>query len=210
MARGLVTRISHVDLDGGIRGGRYVYGLSDRGVNHAFDGSFDTPSTKTLDEHSRRTLPHELAITDFHIAMRRHFGTSLYWRQAKLDYSVRPDALVVLDRGDSEVPFFLEMERAKFGNYRDGEPQIVRKLRKYREHFDSADCERDWGFRQFRVIVVVPTERRKATILEKLRPIAHRMFWVATEDQAFRNPDGPIFSTPKDFETTSYAFASVL
>jgi hypothetical protein len=210
LGRGLVTRLSHVDPDGDIRRGKYVYGLSDRGVSYAFENSFDTPSTKSLDEHSRRTLPHELAISDFHIAMRRHFGHRLYWRQTGLDSGVRPDALIVLDRGDSELPFFLEMERAKFGNYRDGEPQIVRKLMKYLKHYDSKECERDWGFRQFRVLVIVPNERRKLTLLAKLKPAAHRMFWVATEEDAFRRTAGEIFATPKDFEASSYSFSSVL
>src|SRR5580698_9873702 len=53
------------------RGGiAYVYGLSDKGVKHALQNGYSTPATKTLDEHSVRTLDHELEITSFHVALR--------------------------------------------------------------------------------------------------------------------------------------------
>jgi len=96
---------------------------------------------------------------------------------------------------DKAFCYFLEIERSKFGNYRNGEPQIIRKLRKYYEYFDSTDCEREWGFRQFRVIVVQRTEPRHEGLLNGG---SHRMFWLTTEASYRADIGGAIFKTPKD------------
>jgi hypothetical protein len=94
---------------------------------------------RTLDEHSTRTLDHELEITSFHVALHRlcsALGLRYQWRQKDLKHTVHPDAIFyVADPQTSGKAFcyFLEIERAKLGNYRNGEPQILRKLRKYYE-----------------------------------------------------------------------------
>src|ERR1017187_5390825 len=68
---GFLDRAPHFN-SGNERGGAgYVYGLSAKGVDHALRNGYFTPATKTLDEHSIRTLDHELEITSFHIALHR-------------------------------------------------------------------------------------------------------------------------------------------
>jgi hypothetical protein len=145
----------------------YVYGLSAKGVNHALQNGYSTLATKTLDEHSLRTLDHELEITSFHIALHRLCaaqGLRYAWRQTDLKHTVHPDA--VFNVADPAHPtkafcYFLEIERSKLGNYRNGEPQIFRKLQKFYGYFNSTGCEKEWGFRQYRVIVVQRTDARR-------------------------------------------------
>src|SRR6185369_13370626 len=105
---------------------------SAKGVDYAFRNGYSTLATKTLDEHSVRTLDHELEITAFHIALHhlcaRH-GLRYTWQQTRLKHTVHPDALFIVTgpaRPETEFRYFLEIERSKLGNYRNGEPQIHR------------------------------------------------------------------------------------
>lgn len=140
---GFLFREAYCD-PGHERGGvTYVYGLSAKGVDHALRNAYSTPATKTLDEHSVRTLDHELELTAFHVALHRLCsanGLRYLWRQTNLKHTVHPDALFYV--ADPTNPgkafcYFLEIERAKLGNYRNGEPQIFRKLKKYYDYFNS-------------------------------------------------------------------------
>ena len=212
---GFLHRVPHFDLDRERGGITYVYGLSAKGVKHAFQSGYATPTTKTLDEHSVRTLDHELEISAFHIALGRLCGTRgirYAWQQTDLQHTVHPDA--VFNASDPATPgkafcYFLEIERAKLGQYRDGEPQIIRKLRRYYEYFNSTDCEKEWGFRQFRVIVVQRTEARREGLLKALRETCnHRMFWLTTEAAYPADVGGAIFKTPKNDAPVSFSFLS--
>jgi hypothetical protein len=210
---GFLYRAPYLDA-GRDRGGvSYVYGLSAKGVNHALQKGYSTLATKTLDEHSLRTLDHELEITSFHIALRRLCllnGLRCAWRQTDLKHTVHPDAVFnVADptHPDKAFCYFLEMERAKLGNYRNGEPQILRKLQKYYEYFNSTGCEKEWGFRQFRVIVVQRTDARRDGLLTALRKNCnHQMFWLTTEPEYRGDIGGAIFKTPKGDAPVPFSF----
>lgn len=104
--------------------------------------------------------------------------------------------------------YFLEMERAKIGHYRDGEPSIMRKLGKYYEYYGTDKCEKEWiDFRQFRVIVIQRTHERRENLLKQLnKEYNHRMFWLTTEPGYRYDIGGDIFNTPKDFEKVAYSF----
>jgi len=210
---GFLYRVSYFD-PGHVRGGAcYVYGLSDKGVDHAFRNGYATAATKTFDEHSIRTLDHELELTSFHIAIYRLCsarGLPYLWRQTDLKHTVYPDGFFyVADPANPGKAFcyFLEIERAKLGNYRNGEPQILRKLRKYYEYFNSTDCEKEWGFRHYRVIVVQRNDARREGLLRALREtINHRMFWLTTESAYREDLAGAIFMTPKDDAQVPFSF----
>jgi hypothetical protein len=174
---------------------------------------YSTLATKTLDEHSIRTLDHELEIASFHMALGALCtarGLRYAWRQTNLKHTVHPDALFyVADPAhpDKAFCYFLEIERAKLGNYRNGEPQIYRKLKKYFAYFNSTGCEKEWGFRQYRVVIVQQTDARREGLLTALRKnCSHRMFWQTTE-AAYRNDiGGAIFKTPKDDAPVAFSF----
>ena len=210
---GFLYRLPYLDA-GHKRGGlSYVYGLSAKGVDYAFRNGYSTLATKTLDEHSIRTLDHELEITSFHIALHQLCeaeGLRYAWRQTDLKHTVHADAVFnVADPAhrDKAFCYFLEIERAKLGNYRNGEPQIFRKLRKFYDYFNSTDCEKEWGFRQFRVVVVERSDARREGLLTALREkCSHRMFWVATEAAYRKDIGGAIFKTPKDDAPVPFSF----
>jgi hypothetical protein len=178
-----------------------AYGLTDSGVKQAFREGFSTDSTKSFRGHAVRTIEHELMISKFHLALARLTTTNawdLSWQQSRLDKkAVRPDALFRLN-GHC---FFLEMERSRLGDYRDGRPSILGKLESYRTYYGSTDCENDFGFRTFRVITVMRTPLRVENLTKALvaADLQTGIFWNASEGAFFD------FTTPKSGYTPSFA-----
>ncbi len=163
-----------------------AYGLSDSGVAQAFRDGFATDSTKSFKDHSPRTIEHELAISRFHLkiaSLAESKQWDLRWRQSSLKRTVHPDALFAINGRY----FFLEIERAKLGNYRDGEPQIVRKLRSYWDYYDSTGCESEFGFRRFRVATVMRTADRAKNLTHYLHAggLDKATFLVSSESNMF-------------------------
>jgi hypothetical protein len=189
---GLVHRIKYLDLEND--GVGYAGGLTDKAVQE-YGG-------KTFDEHSHRTLDHELAITSFHIALEelsRENCLTLYWQQTGLKKGINPDAYFSITNlkkdGKSTNHFFLELERAKVGNVKDGVPSIMRKLAAYYAYYNSEQCRSDWSFATFRVVVVLPSELRRSNLLAALRVgYNHRMFWLGTGGAHFQTPPGDTYS----------------
>jgi hypothetical protein len=212
---GLINRLPYLDLDRESGGVTYVYGLSDKGVK--FVESL-WPNAKTFDEHSQRTLDHELEISFFHIALKKFSAKNklkLYWQQSDLKCTVSPDAMFAITdpakpEGKNTFYYFLEIERAKIGHYVNGEPSIMKKLGKYYSYYGTDACEKEWtDFRQFRVIVVQRTDERRENLLKQLnKEYNHRMFWLTSEGSYKDDIGGEIFTTPKDWENTAYSFLS--
>jgi len=211
-----VARLPYLDLDRVSGSVHYAWGLSDKGVE--FCKSL-WPLAKTFDEHSQRTLDHELEISFFHAALEKFclkHKLKLYWQQSDLKCTVSPDAMFGITdpqkpNGKNTLYYFLEMERAKIGHYRDGEPSIMRKLGKYYAYYGTDACEKEWqDFRQFRVVVVQRTHERRENLLKELnKQFNHRMFWLTTERGYKDDIAGGIFRTPRDFTTTTYSFNGV-
>ena len=110
--------------------------------------------------------------------------------------AVRPDALFRLNA----QCFFLEVERAKLGDYKDGRPSITRKLEAYRDYYDSTDCEKDFGFRKFRVVTIMRTKQRVENLTAACvaAGMASGIFLNACENAFFD------FTTPKPGYTPSF------
>jgi hypothetical protein len=210
---GVVNRIPYLDLELEGGGRTYAYGLSDKGVNFC---KVLWPLSKTFDDHSQRTLDHELEITFFHIALKKFAakdGLKLYLQQSDLKHTTSPDAMFALTdpakpEDNNTLYYFLEIERAKIGHYIKGEPSIMRKLQKYHEYYGTDLCQKEWlDLKQFRVIVTQRTEERRANLLKELNgTLNHRMFWLTTERAFKDNIGGEIFKTPKDLKERSYRF----
>jgi len=174
-----------------------AWGLSDSGVDRAFEEGFATDSTKTFAEHSMKTVEHELMISKFHLETARLCeanGWDLRWRQRDLKKkTVNPDALFSLNGHF----FFLEIERAKLGNYRNGEPQVLRKLKSYQDFCGSSDCEKDFGFGEFKVITVMRTPERAGNLRDLLQAsgLDETIFWIMSEREfAIPAPKAPFHS----------------
>jgi hypothetical protein len=218
MQMGLVYRLPYLDVYQEKGGLSHVYGLTDKGITIA-EIPLDTKFSKPFDEHSQRTLDHELEISFFHIALKRFCATHdlfLYWRQADLKKTIHPDALFAIT--DPKKPdgkntnwFFLEIERSKIGNVRDGEPSIIRKLGAYYDYYNSDECEKEWqDFKMFRVVVVQRTHTRRKNLLKVLEEkYKHRMFWLTTEAAHNYHMAGQIFATPKDYSANSYSLLDI-
>ena len=195
----------------------HVYGLSDSGLEHV--GDLHTVRPKAFTEHCARTLDHELEISYFHIALKQFcakYSLQLYWQQADLKTAtIHPDAYFAItdplqpnDRNTNH--FFLEIERSKFSKYQDGEPSIIRKLGKYYDLFDTRACDKDWGFHQFRVIVVQRTDERRRNLCYALQEkYRHRMFWLTTEPRYKQDIGAEAFLTPKDHQEKTYGFLTI-
>jgi hypothetical protein len=204
--QGITSRLPYFDVAMDLPTRSYVYGLSDRGAKD-YGG-------KTFDEHSERTLDHELEISTFHMILNMVFPElTITWKQSNIKHGINPDAYFsitdkALPEGKNTFHYFLEIERAKIGNIKNGEPSIVRKLAKYYDYYDSNECQKDWGFRTFRVITVVRTADKQYNLCDRLKDYKHRMFWITTELLVRGNMRGEIFKTPRDFRTTAYSFLS--
>jgi hypothetical protein len=216
----LLNRLPYFELDRERGNISYVYGLSDKGrIWVASYASAHDGYLKSFDEHSARTLDHELEISYFHIALNQFThkkSLNLYWQQADLKTDhIHPDAYFAITdpakpEGKNTYHYFLEIERSKIGNYKDGQPSIIRKLSAYYKHFDTNLCEKDWGFKQFRIIVVQRTEERMENLLTTLSENhRHRMFWLTTEGKYKQDIGAEIFKTPKDFEKVGYSFTTL-
>jgi hypothetical protein len=218
---GHANRLQYFDVITTDRGAMtYVYGLSDKGMkvlepNDIWNSDF----AKSFDEHSERTLDHELEITAFHMALKRFcvsHGLELSWVQCDLKKkTIAPDAYFAITdprqpHGKNTLHYFLEVERAKIGNFKNGESSIIRKLGKYYDYYDTDQCEKDWyAFRKFRVILTLRNDERRANLLKELEEkYKNRMFWLTTEPAYKENIGGEIFQTPKDYEQRSYSFLS--
>lgn len=205
--QGIVTRLPYFDTDKDVQSRSYVYGLTDASAKQ-YGG-------KTFDEHSLRTLDHELSISEFHIEFMRAFPKlRIVWKQSNIKRGISPDAYFSvtdpsLPEGKNTMHYFLEIERAKIGNIVNGEPSIIRKLAHYYEYYNSDECQKDWGFRQYHVIVVVRNSDKQYNLCERLaKDYAHRMFWIATEPAFKENIQGEIFRTPRDYPKVAYSFLS--
>jgi hypothetical protein len=204
---GYLTAIPHFETHNGVWRGSFpfVYGLTDKGVRE-YGG-------KTFSEHSARTLDHELEISLFHIALKQFCernGLKLYWQQSDLKRGIHPDALFKLIRDGQQLSFFLEIEKQKMNGRRgDEEPNVIKKLRRYADYYDTPECKKDWNFGKFRVIVVHKNAERMENLLAALHAIPElnqRMFWL-TAEKAYKDDIGAeIFLTPRDFENVTYSF----
>ena len=199
---GLVCRLKYLDLD--TDGVSYACGLTDKAVRE-YGG-------KPFDEHSVRTLDHELEISYFHIALQQfsdHHGLELRWQQSGLKTkTIHPDAYFTITNpgkeGRNTNHFFLEIERSKVGNVKDGQPSIVRKLINYYAYYNSAPCQAEWGIATFRVIIQVANETRAANLLRAFgAEYRHRMFWIAAASANLR------FRTPRDFGERAYSLLDI-
>jgi len=213
--QGYLNRLPYIELERTVGAATYVYGLSDKGLGLV--GELRPSAGKTFDDHSQRTLDHELEISFFHIALTKlcaERSFKLYWQQRDLKCAINPDAYFSISdpakpEGKNTFHYFLEIERAKIGSWKNGEPQIIRKLAKYYEYYNSDACEKQWGnFRQFRVIVIQRTEEKTDFLLSKLAErYKHRMFWLTAENLYKTDLQNAIFKTPKDFTHGTYSIA---
>jgi hypothetical protein len=85
---------------------------------------------------------------------------------------IHPDLLFYIYDPETDLrsaPIFLEYEKQKRGRYHDEKPQIIRKLESLARYYDSVECEQDFNFRKFYLVVILRTERKANYLLSDLR-----------------------------------------
>lgn len=184
-----------------VRGGyphtEFVYYLTQKGAAHVRSES--QPSHR-----SPGSLLHDVAVSEFHLALHRAISriphARLHWLTGHMKKTVNPDAVFGLEdtrqlAEKSTFWFFLELERSPQGHWRPGEDSaLLQKLKRYAQYRGTPEQRRDWPFiGDFRVIVAVPTERRAANLIEKLRrTMPLRMVWIGSTADA----DTDILNSP--------------
>ena len=136
----------------------------------------------------RWTLDHELALTEYHIRLRKlcdeqHWD--LAWQQRHMAGAFYPDAYFCL----KGLHFFLEIERQNYGNLLHGVSSIMRKANNYYAYYGSEQCRTRWNFDRFRVIFQLH-RIAPADFISKLEH-QHRLYWVGI-------PGSLDYMTPKD------------
>lgn len=197
--------MSYTPLDSDYGMATFVAGLTKSGVHLAYQLGFETGATKSFSEHSKRTIDHELLLSDIHSVMEEFClqnGWGFDWLQKDVDAaeSLNPDAVMVITKGDKAFPFFIEIDRSKLDSHkrRDDDKkqaQVVSQSERYYRYYNSDECEKDYGFRQFRVLRIEPYAHRVQHLQGKLPN--HRMFWITAKDQLLTNTADSIFATPK-------------
>jgi hypothetical protein len=156
-------------------------------------------------EKSPASIDHELAITDFHIALTERTPPThrVFWRQTDLKRTVHPDALfavtnIARPREQSTFYYFLEVEYSRQGHYRAGESGLLAKLRRYSEYRRTELCREEWKhFSDFRVIVVLRTRERQENLLRVLKQrLPTKSIWTTTTEDVQRDSAGPSFRAP--------------
>ena len=193
--RGLTHRIAHFEPHPNSWKGsnKWVYGLSDKAVKD-FGG-------KTFDEHSARTLDHELEISFFHIALKRFCeekNLQLYWQQSDLKRGIHPDALFAITTSIGAFPFFLEVEKQRIiGRSGKEEPKVIKKLTRFADYYNTSECQKDWNFKTFRVVVVSKSETVRDNLHALLKEKLPYPMFMLTSEQLYKVDIGAkIFKKP--------------
>jgi hypothetical protein len=168
-----------------------VHGLTDRGLKLARGRGLDPDHIgRTFQEFSSDHVDHELRLNDFADSLRsvlQEKRLELIVMRINLKRKhIHPDLLFYIYDPANDVrsaPIFLEYEKQKRGRYDDGKPQIIKKVESLVRYYDSPECERDFNFRKFYLMVILRTERKANFLLKDLcdRGINRHPVLVASE-----------------------------
>ena len=194
----------------------YVYFLDREGAKRASDlGELESP--RYIESKSRMIVNHDLEITNFHLALERALngkpGISV-WRQWRDDLrdkvqtndgstAIIPDAYFTL----AGKAYFLEIVKSYESEYKGGRSNIEQKLALYLTY--KTRFEAKYGIfdtHDFRVLWVLPTQKRVAMLLGKIEDeFPSRKFWFTDEASYRKDILGKIWWTPKDFRDKTYS-----
>jgi len=168
-----------------------VHGLTDRGLTLARERDLDPDHMgRSFQEFSNDHVDHELRLNDFVDSL----ATALQEKRLELIVMrinlkrkhIHPDLLFYIYDPANDMrsaPIFLEYEKQKRGRYDDGKPQIIKKVESLAQYYDSPECERDFNFRKFYLVVILRTERKANFLLKDLcdRGVNRHPVLVASE-----------------------------
>lgn len=207
---------------------QYVYYLSREGLALARHLGFSDQHVRYNPEKSAASLPHDLFLTTFHLAL--YLATEAsgtlhldYWEQrravlqdpvrtARGQHSFNPDALFSLrdtakPPGQNTTHFFLEYERSRPTGHEGGDSNFIRKMRGFIEYHQNGCHAKRWGIPNFYVLTITPTKERALNLCYAMlkHHLRFRRFWFTDASQvSLERPSNilhNVFLTPRDLST---------
>jgi hypothetical protein len=185
-AAGLLRRFSLPHLsESNVNAGEFVHMLTRRGARDLNTlGVEDAPEAWAPETTSNLYLPHQMLVTDFHIALKAALAASgcrlVDWsRRPKeiadrfTDGSVNPDAFFGIENpakpeDERYSYYFLEVERSR-QKVKKGKTALEEKFDNYLAYQQGAFQAR-WGTPTFRVLSVFMTQERLQHFLDRVEP----------------------------------------
>lgn len=195
-----------------------VHFLTQKGWDAALELGFTEHRVGATNGKSWQNLPHDMKLTEIHLALHRRYGVKLHWFQYRpyiytrwgdsKDDFVKPDAFFWLDLGDRFPAFFVELENNR-ETMHEADGDVIAKMRRFSEfakgHFQAEEPFVD--FSDFRVAIyrLSPTLARNMAAKAKRvdDSLATRRFWLTDIPSAIRGDER--FITPKDYDKASYS-----
>jgi hypothetical protein len=198
---GLVRRFANRARDRRVGAPGHLYALTARGVRVTGAGSGIGVRQRRAYRPSPAFVDHRLATSELYVQLReceRRGGAQVRafeaepdcWRSATgaagQQLWVRPDALVRLVMGETEVSWFVEIDRGDAAHHSESTTVIAAKLQAYLAYELTGDEQRRHGVYPA-VVFIVPSATRAQQIgrtIAKLPVDARGLFVVATAEEA--------------------------
>lgn len=226
--------------------GENIYWLTQVGRDHARTLGAITEAqakrAKFYKTRSRTTALHSADIGETTLTFEKWcagVGRKLYHRVTDLTMDFAGTTLVAdlllqianpEQKGANTFNFIVEVEDTKQNDYESGRSGVIRKCAFYVRYFRTRDCIARFGFGDFRVLIIVKTERYARSLLGVLEKLMldgkfeytdasgtarqlmkpTRLLWIVTQDELRLHAGEPIFRTPADYETRRYSLAEIL
>jgi len=201
-----------------LAGLRRIYFLTQKGWDRALKLEYIKQPVTATAEKSNLMLDHDLALTDYHLALWRKWGDKLEWRQyhhvlyhrfGKGDNDmVNADAYFWIE-APGHPAFFVEMENIREHSYdTKGNSKMVRKGLAFAAYADGHYQDDFAPNPDFRVIFIRTTQTLAVNAVKKYHAHGKQLrsgrYWFTDIHRAKSGADR-IYSTPKDFENALHA-----
>jgi hypothetical protein len=191
-----------------------VWFMKQLGWDLAFKREWINHKVEASDEKSYKNLPHDISITEYHMALWRKFRHKLVWSQLypvlhQPEVQLVPDAFFYLDLGNKWPAFFIERENVREDKYEKGKSRRIRKAEAYAKLAEEGLYQARFHSENFRVIWLMNSTTEARNLVTKLHDLGgdlnHRRYWACDLKTAL-NVEESLFLTPPDFTHRAYGF----
>jgi hypothetical protein len=191
-----------------------VWFMKQLGWDLAFEREWINHRVEASDEKSYKNLPHDISITEYHLALWRKFGDRLVWTQLypvlhQPEVSLLPDAFFYIDLGNKWPAFFVERENIREDKYEKGKSRRIRKAESYAKLAEGIFQER-FHAENFRTLWLMNSQTEARNFVAKLHAaggdLDTRRYW-ATDLSTALDVERRAYVTPPDFTHKTYGFA---
>jgi hypothetical protein len=181
----------------------YVYRLSKHGA--------DVVHVRAKREQSSSSVEHDETTERAMVELKTKWPDKVYFLPGELKRTINPDKAFGLQKKDSWFYFFWETVKHRQDLSRTDFKGLIKRLQRYDSYRKSDQCKQDWKlFRDFRVLLSVPTEELRSNFLVRLaKELPYTWIWVTTEAEWARDITAEIWLTPRDYATTSHSLLNV-